>query len=347
MKKITLIIILLAMVLSFSACVSEEDLKPIDETSTEAIVVDIPTGSTSIQIGEVLANNGLVKSKGVFAYQAKKRKVEDSMQAGKYELSKSMSVDEMIDKLVEGEIYINTVSVLIPEGYEFRMIVDKLSTELGLDKDKLIDIAENHDFNYKFLSDVPEDVKYRLEGYLFPATYTFNREATELEVLTAMLDKFDSVYTEESYAKAEELGMTTNQVITMASIIEREAASNEERDIIAGVFYNRLKQNMMFQSCATVQYILEERKPELLYSDLEVVSPYNTYKNMGLPPGPIASPGQLSIEAALNPVEHDYLFFVVSGNNDGKHVFSKTNAEHEAAKQEAFKKLEQSENDGE
>ncbi len=347
MKKITMIIMMAAMTLILSACVDKADLGAMDPSDTTAVIVEIPSGSTTIQIGELLTEKGLVKSKGIFAYQAKELGVADEMKAGKYSLNKAMTAADIANKIASGDIFVDNVKILIPEGYEFRMIVDTFVEEMGLDRDKFIDIAENHNFEYRFLGDKPEGAKYRLEGYLFPATYTFSRNADELEVISIMLEKFNSVYTEDHYKKAEAIGLSTNEVITMASIIEREAASNEERDIIAGVFYNRLKSQMMFQSCATVQYLLEERKPVLLNKDLEIVSPYNTYKNTGLPPGPIASPGELSINAALNPKEHDYLFFVVSGNSDGKHIFSKTLAEHEAAKKEAFKKLEEKEKENE
>ncbi len=345
MKKIMLVLLAVFMMFSLSACVDTADLGAMNPDDSTPIIVEIPSGSTTIQIGELLAEKGLVKSKGIFAYQAKELGVADLMKAGKYSLNKTMTAADIANKIAGGEVFVDSVKILIPEGYEFRMIVETLVQEMGLDRDKLIDLAENHNFEYRFLNEKPEGAKYRLEGYLFPATYTFNRNATELEVLSIMLGKFDSVYTEEYYKKAEALGLTTNQVITMASIIEREAASNEERDVIAGVFYNRLKSDMMFQSCATVQYLLEDRKPVLLNKDLEIESPYNTYRNQGLPPGPIASPGVMSIDAALNPAEHDYLFFVVSGNNDGKHIFSKTLQEHEAAKKEAFKKLEENKND--
>lgn len=338
MKKLFLIMSFLMLISVLGACVSEESLEAVDPNSVEKVIFEIPEGSSAKDVSNLLKEAGLIKSSGSFIYYLKQEKISDQIKAGKYELGKSMDVETIAKKITSGEVFIDTVSILIPEGYEFRMIVDKLVDEMGLSKEKLIDLAENHEFNYKFLENKGSE-KYRLEGFLFPATYSFEKKADELEVLTAMLDKFDSEFKEEYYTRTKELGLTVKELITMASIVEREGASLEEFPKIAGVFYNRVRDNIKFQSCATVQYILEERKENLLDSDTEIDNPYNTYKNFGLPPGPISSPGLNAIKAALYPEEHDYYYFVVSGDNDGKHIFSKTLEEHEAAATEAFKKL--------
>ncbi len=344
MKNFKFIIGVLFVLLTFTACVDDADLLPIDPNDTKPILVTVPNGSTTSKIGEILAEKGLVKSSEVFSVAAKELNLDDSMKAGKYSLNKAMSAKKMAKIIADGKVFKDAITVLIPEGYEFRMIADRLEKKLGIDKKKFIDLAQNHKFNYKFLQDVPKGVKYRLEGFLFPATYEFKKGASELEILKTMLDKFNSVYNEDCYKRQKELGLTTNQLITMASIIEREAAASDERNIIAGVFYNRIRSKMPFQSCATVQYVLEERKPVLSNEDTLIDSPYNTYKNAGFPLGPIASPGEQSIKAALYPEKHDYLFFVVSGNNDGKHTFSKTLKEHNAASEKAFKKLKENGN---
>lgn len=342
MKKFLLVVAVILSVAMLASCVKEEDLAAVDPNSTEKIMLEVPSGSTAGDISKILEAKGLINSRGAFLYYLKKEKLSDQLKAGEYKLSKSMDIATISEVLSKGEVFSETVTVLIPEGYEFRMIVDKLVSELGIDRDKFIELANTHAFDYRFLKDLPEKgaTKFRLEGYLFPATYTFEKGVSELEILTAMLDKFDSEFKDEYYAKASELGMSINEIVTMASIVEREGASLEEFPRIAGVFYNRRKDSMLFQSCATVQYVLEERKENLLYSDLENESPYNTYKNLGLPPGPIASPGAAALNAAINPEKNDYYFFVVSGNSDGKHVFSKTLDEHEAAKAEAYRKLD-------
>ncbi len=338
MKKVILISIAILLFFQLTGCVSEESLEAVDPSSTEMIVLEIPSGSTAKDVSEILDNAGLLKSRGSFIYHLKKQEIADQIKAGKYEFSKSMDVATIAKKITEGDVFIDTVEVLIPEGFEFRMIVDRLVETMNIDRARFMDLAANYNFEYRFLDGLI-DSKYRLEGFLFPATYEFERSADELEILTAMLDKFDSEFKPEYYDRAAELGMSISEVITMASIIEREGASLEEFPKISGVFYNRIADSMNFQSCATVQYVLEERKEQLLNSDIEIDSPYNTYINPGLPPGPIASPGLAAIDAALYPEDHDYYYFVVSGDNDGKHVFSKTLAEHEKAAEEAYRKL--------
>jgi UPF0755 protein len=170
-----------------------------------------------------------------------------------------------------------------------------------------------------------------LEGFLFPETYEMKVGASESQIAERMLSQFDKVFKDSYYERAEELGMTINEVVTLASVIEREAQLDSERARISGVFHNRINKGWKLQSCATVQYILGERKEVLSYDDIAIESPYNTYINAGLPPSPIASPGEKSIIAALYPEDTDFMFFVASGENDGSHIFSKTLKEHEKA----------------
>lgn len=340
MKKLLFIILILAGLSLLSACVSEESLGAVDPASTEMMIVEIPEGSNANDVSTILDDKGLLLSRGSFLYYLKKNELGAEIKAGRYKLSKAYDVARIAQIITEGEVYVDTVTVLIPEGYEFRMIVDTLERELGIDRHRFIELANQHDFSYKFIPEL-SDKKYRLEGYLFPATYEFKKDADELSILEAMLAKFDREFRPEYYTRAEELGMSVDEIITMASIVEREGAAHEEFPKIAGVFYNRIHDGMFCQSCATVQYILEERKEDLLYSDLEIESPYNTYLYDGLPPGPIASPGLEAIKAALYPEEHHYYFFVVTGDRDGRHIFSETEEEHEEAKARAFEKLEE------
>lgn len=338
MKRLSLVFVLLTFIMILTACVSDEDLAAVDPSSQEMTVVEIPQGSNANDVSNILMDAGLLKSRGAFLYYLKQNSLVESIIAGKYELSKSYDVEMIAHKITEGDVYVDTVSVLIPEGYEFRMIVDTFVEEMGIDRDKFIDIANNHEFPYPFIPD-KANRKYRLEGYLFPATYEFKKDADEITIIDAMLAKFHREFQPEYYDRAAELGMSVDEIVTMASIVEREGAAHDEFPKIAGVFYNRINDGMMFQSCATVQYILEERKEDLLYSDLEIESPYNTYLHEGMPPGPIASPGLEAIKAALYPETHKYFFFVVSGDKDGRHVFSETEEEHEEAKAKAYEKL--------
>jgi len=187
---------------------------------------------------------------------------------------------------------------------------------------------------FPFLEAIPDKTKYRLEGYLFPDTYEISDEATASELISIMLDGSAKVLEGDFQDKLDEKGLSLHEALTLASIVEREARVDKERPLIAAVFHNRLDNEAMqlLQSCATVQYALGEVKPVLTYDDLEVDSPYNTYLNPGLPPGPIGSPGFRSIEATLYPAEVDYLYFVFKEDGTGTHYFSETLQEHNAYK---------------
>ena len=215
--------------------------------------------------------------------------------------------------------------------YEIRNIAEKLESAGITDFDSFISDTSNVDLyksQYPYLN-LPE-VK-SLEGFLFPDTYYISKEATNEQIIKMFLDRFSEVYEEQQLeSKIQESGLNINEFITLASIVEREAVKKEERPIIAGIFYNRLSIQMPLQSCATVQYILKERKPVLSIADTKIDSPYNTYLIKGLPPAPIASPGLDAILATSNPQQTKFLYFVAKG--DGGHEFSETYEQHLQAK---------------
>ena len=222
------------------------------------------------------------------------------------------------------------VAVTIPEGFELREIADKLEKEGLIDKNKFYDTVKNHSFDYEFLKGIPVR-DYRLEGFLFPDTYTFSKTLdNETTILEKMLKRFEQIYSKSMTEKANQLSMTDYEVITLASVIEREARTTDDFYLVSSVFHNRLKRTdslKYLQSCATVQYILKERKSVLSEKDTKIDSPYNTYRYPGLPAGPICSPGKAAIDAALNPKQTDYLYFL--NDSDGKLHFSTTYAEHQ------------------
>ncbi|MPM88934.1 hypothetical protein SDC9_136038 [bioreactor metagenome] len=237
---------------------------------------------------------------------------------------------EIVSSLQKTATFQETVRVTIPEGKELREIIDILAQANVCSADELWDAVKTHTYDYDFLKDLP-DRENRLEGYLFPDTYEFFTGSDADTVIKKFLNNFDSKWTDEFTQRAKELDMSIDQVVTLASIIEREAVGDSDRDVVSSVFHNRLNSKSMtlLQSCATVQYVLKERKAVLTYDDIKIDSPYNTYIYPGLPIGPIASPGLASIKAALYPASTDYYYFVVSAS--GEHIFSKTLAEHEAA----------------
>ncbi len=286
--------------------------------------IEIPKGIGVKGIAALLENENLIKNELVFLAYCKINETS-KFQAGKYYLNSSMTVQEIVQKLNKGQARIETVKFTIPEGYELRMIIDRLESLGVAPRDEFVNALKNSSYSYEFIKDIP-DRELKFEGYLFPDTYEVYKNATAEDIVGKMMKRFQSVYSEEFKNRAKELNMTMDQIITLASIIEREAKLDSERKIVSSVFHNRLKTKMKLQSCATVQYLLKERKDVLTYKDLEVDSPYNTYKYIGLPPGPIASPGLKSIEAALYPDESEYLYFVAK--EDGSHVFSRTYKEH-------------------
>lgn len=330
MKKILLLLCAVIFISSFLLFnYYNNSLKPIDENDLAEYVIDIKMGSSFNEAARELEQKDVIKNAFTFKIFAKNEKLMD-IKAGKYRLYRSMDVKEILNILNEGKVYIKQKKVTIPEGYNLKQIAKKLSESNIVDEDEFIKKANDiSSFNkdYKFLN---EKNINSLEGFLFPDTYEFPLEEDEEIIIKIMLNRFNNVFKEEYYQVLKERKISINELVTMASIVEREAKKDEERPLISAVFYNRLDINMKLQSCATVQYLLPEIKPRLLNKDLEIESPYNTYKYKGLPPGPISCPGEKSIKAALYPSDVDYLFFVAK--KDGSHTFTKTLRAHNNAK---------------
>ena len=307
----------------------DKQIEAVNNENSSKITVKIPRGSSTSKIANLLKQQDLIKNDLAFLILNKLLKTDGKIKAGTYELSGNMPAEDIIYKLVKGEVVNAATKFTIPEGFEFRQIVSRLE-DLGLiDREEFLEIANHGDFSYEFLQNIPKG-ENRLEGFLFPDTYEVNKDITEKELIKKMLDRFNQIFEEQYYQRAIELDMSVNDIITLASIIEREAKLDNERALVSSVFHNRIQKNMLIQSCATIQYILGERKENLTYDDLAIDSLYNTYKYSGLPPKPIASPGKSSIIAALYPEESNYLYFVL--NENGKHIFSKTYQEHLNAK---------------
>ncbi|MDD4503343.1 MAG: endolytic transglycosylase MltG [Clostridiaceae bacterium] len=300
-------------------------LEAVNEAEAGKREIVIPKGSTVKSISKILEEENMIKDRFVFELYCKVNEKADKIKAGKYCINNSMKVPEIVEVIVAGKALIDTVKFTIPEGYNLAQIVEKLDS-LGVVSQESIQTAlKAESYEYDFIEQIPDREK-RLEGYLFPDTYEIYNDTTAEAIIDKLLGRFNDVFTGEYRNRAKELNMTIDQVITLASIIEREAKLDSERKTISAVFHNRLKKNIMLQSCATVQYLFKEQKEVLTYKDLEIESPYNTYKHAGLPPGPIASPGMKAIEAALYPENVDYLYFFAK--DDGSHIFSRTYYEH-------------------
>lgn len=325
MKKLILFVL---MVLLISGCsqVKESLYDAVDPEDKSQIEIIVTPGMMPGELGSLLSDEKLVSNALAFTNYLKERGLDASLQEGRFLLSPSMNMEELVDTLIT-PVGSDTIILTIPEGYEVRNIVELLKSENMIDEKRFYELLEKGDFPYEFLKGL--DRSYHLEGFLFPDTYEFFLDATEEEIIDKFLANFDSKFQDKYYKRMEELSMDLQGIINLASIIEREAADSEERSIISSVFHNRLEDEMMLQSCATVQYILQERKPILSYEDMAIESDYNTYINVGLPPAPIANPGLASIEAALYPADTNYLFFVLKGDNETTHYFSETFEEHE------------------
>lgn len=291
-------------------------------------------GANSTTIIDGLYKNGLVKSRIFAKIYVKKLNMDKSLKPGIYKLNTSMTPMEIFIKLSKGAPDFDVVNITFPEGYSVKQIAKKLKDHGLIKAEKVfIEEAQKGAFENAFIKDIPADRPSRLEGYLFPDTYEFVKGISEHEIIKKMLDRFDYIYKASIQGNIKSENIKLDDIIKMASIIEREAKIDSERPLVAAVFYNRLKKNMELQSCATIQYALGVTKEKLYYKDLEVNSPYNTYKHKGLPVGPICNPGESSIKAALKPAEVDYLFFVLKAyNGDGSHNFARTGEEFEKYK---------------
>lgn len=293
------------------------------------VVITVPQGAGTAQIAEILKKDHLIGSEFFYRIMSKIRGIDGKYNFGKFKLERNSGYEGIFKSLTQAGANVGAVKVTIPEGYEIYKIADTLEAKGLINKDKFYYLIDYGDFDYEFVKNIPER-NNRLEGYLFPDTYEF-APGDEYGIINEMLGRFNKAY-QKYENRMTEIDMTMDEVITLASIIEREALGDEDRKLVSSVFHNRLKstQYPYLQSCATVQYVLRERKPILTVEDTRIDSPYNTYINKGLPIGPIASPGEEAIEAALYPAESDYLFFVLG--NDNKHHFSKTFGEHKQNK---------------
>jgi UPF0755 protein len=324
-----LLLVLLFVGLSYAGfqLLSNQYLAPVDADDHQLIEIVIPENSSARQVASILKEKDLISSEKVFLTYSRRKGLDSQLKAGRYTLSRSQSMDQIVSQLATGQI--SQIKITIPEGYTVQQIGELLVEKKVCTAEEWQE-AQLADYPYEFLEGTPNNSK-RLEGYLFPDTYAIDDNTTAQQFTGMMLDRFNSLWTKEYEDLCRSRGMTVNQVITIASLIEREARVSEERKTISGVIQNRLKIGMPLQIDATVLYSLGKHQELVSYRDLEVDSPYNTYKNPGLPPGPIASPGIASIDAALNPEKHNYYYYVSKG--DGSHYFSKTLSEHNWARE--------------
>ena len=303
----------------------------------DAVKVTIPKGAGTKQIAELLETNGLVRDGTLFYYRMLLLNEGAAFKAGDYLMRPGMSAGELIALLNGGgKSQVASFKLTVPEGMTVRQLADRLQTQQGISGEQFLAEAvavATSGSSYDWIKQLPdiEILKYPLEGYLFPDTYMFREDVTARQMIERMLQQTDDKLKQLPAGweqQLDKLGVNVHEMLTIASLIEREVVVPAERAVVSGVIYNRLRKGMPLQIDATVQYLLPAQKSRLLYKDLEIESAYNTYRNNGLPPGPIANPGLAAMEAACFPAATDYLFYVTRKDGTPGHWFAKTFAEH-------------------
>ncbi len=309
-------ILVISLFLSLSSCLK-----------SGTVTVTIPEGTSSTKIAEILKENDVIESKYLFLARLTLSKYNGKLQYGTFKFDKNDSLGEIIKTLATKGAKKNTMTLTIPEGYSVERIKARV-VEMGLCTDNEFEAALKKDYDYPFLKSVPQNanIKYKLQGFLYPSTYEFYSDATAETVVKTMLDEF--------WKQTKDLNIADfYKTITCASLVEREAKLDSERELISGVIHNRIKQDMPLQIDASVVYAISDgmyNVDRVFYKDLEVNSPYNTYKYNGLPVGPICSPGIKSIKASITPANHRYLYYHTdTTKNDGSHIFTETYTEHQ------------------
>ncbi|HDR7316528.1 endolytic transglycosylase MltG [Bacillus toyonensis] len=319
-------------------------LGPVDSGNKKEIEVEIPKGSSTSKIGEILEEKGAVKNGTVFSFYTKAK--SKNLQAGTYLLNPSMSASDVIEQMSSGNVHRPALyKVTIKEGAQVTEIAETVASELKWNKDDVTRQLNDKAFIQKMQQKYPKlltdkifdsNIKYPLEGYLYPSTYSFYKKDTTLEeIVIPMLEKTNAIIVQNE-AKMKAKNWDVHQLLTLSSLIEEEATGFTDRQKISSVFYNRLAKGMPLQTDPTVLYALGKHKQRVLYEDLKVNSPYNTYVVKGLPVGPIANSGKHSVEAALEPAQTDYYYFLAAPS--GEVYYAKTLEEHNALKQKYITK---------
>jgi UPF0755 protein len=299
------------------------------------IEIEIPKGTTFRQAAEIFYKEGVIRDKNLFLFVGRISRIDRKIRAGYYSIYSSMNTLDLLKVLRRGQIIEYEVTVV--EGDSLREIADKLSEKGIVDKEDFRDLSSDKDFLSSYHIAAPT-----FEGYLFPDTYKIPKGMDPEDAIGMMINKMRENFSGKLAQRAAEIGLSEREVLTLASIIEKEAVTDEERPLISAVYHNRLRKKMPLQADPTTIYGVKSSREKITAEDVRRKTAYNTYMIKGLPPGPIASPGMKSIMAALYPADVPYMYFV--SNNDGTHHFSVTAAEHEkAVKLYRQKKLEERE----
>ena len=302
-----------------------------EQASEAPATVEVVKGDTLSSVAEKLARAGVIESAFMFKMEARVGGYGTEIKTGEYTFAPGVDSDLILEKLTAGEAA-PTLAITIPEGLDLEQTAQEVARQSDVSAADFEEAARRTDYGYGFLED-PEIES--TEGFLFPKQYEFEEGTTASQMVIRMLEQYLlETQTLDIPGAKERLNLSEYDLVIVASLIEKEAANPEERPLVASVIYNRLRKDMPLQIDATVLYALDRPKEELALADLKVDSPYNTYENTGLPPGPICSPSRQSLEAAINPAETDYLYYVLKADGE-EHVFTSTYNEFLQAKAEA------------
>ena len=299
----------------------------------ETVTIEIEQGSGSWDIADQLKEEGLIQYRIAFYLKARNMGVVGKLRYGTFTLHRDAGLQTIIEDLTSGGAQKEEKMFTVIEGSTIEQIAKKLEKEGICTESEFLEAVQK-DYDYWFLEDIPEDadVLYKLQGFLFPETYAISEEMTAEDLVTVMLEQFNEKFTSEMQNQMKATGKTVFEVVIEASMIERETMIDSERVMVAGVIKNRLEKGMRLQIDPTFLYPLTNGLYDIeqsTYEHTEYESPYNTYRIKGLPVGPIANPGLSSLEAALNPAEHEFLYYHTdTEKNDGSHIFTKTYKEH-------------------
>ncbi|WP_152911762.1 endolytic transglycosylase MltG [Planococcus glaciei] len=334
---VTVVLLLVLGIGAFAAYSYVTDaLEPVDADSEKVVEIEVPIGSNLDSISALLEENGLIKDARIYKYYVKFKNQAD-FQAGTYGLLPSMTLDEITESLKTGKVYREPLfNITVPEGLTLDQIAENViakKTKYSAEEfmTKMEDEAYIDELIVKYPALLTEEIKgenvrYALEGYLFPATYPFYEEDPSLDLIIENMIKATESNVVQYQAVLEEMDKTPHWLLTFASLLEEEATAGSDRNTIASVFYNRIEKDMPLQTDPTVIYAMGEHKERLFNKDYEFQHPYSTYTNKGLPPGPIAAAGASSIAAVLDPADTEYLYFLA--DKEGKNHFSTTYEEH-------------------
>lgn len=334
---VTVVLLLVLGIGAFAAYSYVTDaLEPVDADSEKVVEIEVPIGSNLDSISALLEENGLIKDARIYKYYVKFKNQAD-FQAGTYGLLPSMTLDEITESLKTGKVYREPLfNITVPEGLTLDQIAENViakKTKYSAEEfmAKMEDEAYIDELIVKYPALLTEEIKgenvrYALEGYLFPATYPFYEEDPSLDLIIENMIKATESNVVQYQAVLEEMDKTPHWLLTFASLLEEEATAGSDRNTIASVFYNRIEKDMPLQTDPTVIYAMGEHKERLFNKDYEFEHPYSTYTNKGLPPGPIAAAGASSIAAVLDPADTEYLYFLA--DKEGKNHFSTTYEEH-------------------